>query len=69
MERKISDVKKDAALAQAQAVADKEREMNTLMRETDRENARLQVKLEALQSRLEELTASHVKTKELESKY
>jgi len=36
-----------------------------LMRETDRENARLQVKLEALQSRLKELTASHITAKEL----
>lgn len=56
MERKISDAQKDAALAQAQAVAEKEREMNGLLREADKENARLQVKLEALQARIDELT-------------
>lgn len=55
MERKISDAQKDAALAQAQAVADKEREMNGLLREADRENAKLQAKLEALQSKINEM--------------
>lgn len=56
MERKISDAKKDAALAQAQAVADKEREMNVLLRETDKENAKLQAKLEALQTKIDEIS-------------
>lgn len=56
MERKVSDVQKDAALAQAQAVAEKEREMNGLLRETDKENAKLQAKLETLQAKIDELT-------------
>ena len=55
MERKVSDVQKDAALAQAQALTDKEREMNGLLREADRENAKLQAKLEALQSKINEM--------------
>lgn len=55
MERKVSDVQKDAALAQVQAVADKEREMNGLLREADMENAKLQAKLEALQSKINEM--------------
>ena len=58
MERKISDTQKDAALTQEKAVAEKEREMNVLLREADKENAKLQVKLEALQARINELTAS-----------
>lgn len=56
MERKISDAQKDAALGQAQAVADKEREMNGLLREADRENAKLQAKLEAMQTKIDELS-------------
>ena len=56
MERKVSDVQKDAALAQAQAVAEKEREMNGLLREADKENAKLQAKLETLQAKIDELT-------------
>lgn len=58
MERQISDTQKDAALAQEKAVSDKEREMNALLREADKENAKLQVRLEALQARIDELTAS-----------
>lgn len=56
MERKVSDAQKDAALAQAQAVAEKEREMNGLLREADKENAKLQAKLETLQAKIDELT-------------
>lgn len=57
MERKISDAQKDAALTCANEVAKKEREMNGLLRETDKENAKLLVKLEALQARINELTS------------
>lgn len=58
MERKISDAQKDAALSCANEVAKKEREMNTLLREADKENARLQVQLESLQDKIAELTAA-----------
>lgn len=54
MERKISDAQKDAAFAQA--VADKEHEMNVLLREADKENAKLQAKLEALQTKIYEIS-------------
>ena len=57
MERKISDARKDAALSCANEVAKKEREMNALIREADKANARLQVQLENLQDRIAELTA------------
>lgn len=53
--------KKTLRLRQAQAVAEKEREMNGLLREADKENARLQVKLEALQARIDELTSAQAK--------
>lgn len=56
MERKISDAQKDAALLCANEVVKKEREMNALLREADRENARLQVQLESLQDKIAELT-------------
>ena len=58
MERKISDAQKDAALSCANEVAKKEREMNTLLREADKANARLQVQLESLQDKIAELTAA-----------
>lgn len=58
MERKISDAQKDAALSCANEVAKKEREMNALIRESDKENARLQVQLESLQDKIAELTAA-----------
>lgn len=56
MERKISDAQKDAALELAKAVNEKEHEMNGLLREADKENAKLQAKLEALQAKIDELT-------------
>lgn len=62
MERKISDAQKDAALSCANEVAKKEREMNALIRESDKENARLQVQLESLQDKIAELTAALEKT-------
>lgn len=58
MERKVSDAKKDAALSLAQAVAEKEHEMMGQIREADKENARLQAKIEVLEARLNELTAA-----------
>lgn len=58
MERKISDAQKDAALSCANEVAKKEREMNAMLREADKENARLQVQLESLQDKIVELTAA-----------
>lgn len=58
MERKISDAQKDAALSCANQVAKKEREMNVLLRDADKANARLQVQLENLQDRIAELTAA-----------
>lgn len=55
MERKISDAQKDAALSCANEVAKKEREMNMLLRDADKENARLQVQIETLQAKIAEL--------------
>lgn len=52
MERKVSDVQKDTALAQAQAVADKEREMMGQIREMDKLNARLQFENEELKTKI-----------------
>ncbi|MBU5679004.1 alanine-zipper protein [Blautia sp. MSJ-9] len=63
MERKISDAQKDAALLCANEVVKKEREMNALLREADRENARLQVQLESLQDKIAELTVVSDKAK------
>lgn len=58
MERKISDAEKDAALAAANATAEKEREMTALLREADKENARLQARIELLEERIKSLQAS-----------
>lgn len=52
MERKISDAEKDAALAVANAVAEKEREFATQLRAADKENARLQARIELLEEQL-----------------
>lgn len=52
MERKISDAEKDAALAVANAVAAKEREMTAQLRDADKENARLQARVELLEEQL-----------------
>lgn len=54
MDRKVSDAKKDAELAIAKAVAEKEREIRDLyeqkLRDADKENAKLQAKIEQLQN-------------------
>ena len=52
MDRKISDAEKDAALAVANAVAAKEREITGLLREAEKENARLQTRIEILEEQL-----------------
>ena len=57
-QKPISDAQKDAALSCANQVAKKEREMNVLLRDADKANARLQVQLENLQDRIAELTAA-----------
>ena len=51
-ERKISDAEKDAALAMANAVAEKEREFATQLRTADKENAKLQARIEILEEQL-----------------
>ncbi len=53
MERKISDAEKDAALAMANAVAEKEREFATQLRAADKDNARLQARIEILEEQLQ----------------
>ena len=53
MERRISDAKKDAALEVVNAVTEKEREMNAKILQVERENAKLQAKIELLEARLE----------------
>lgn len=52
MERKISEAEKDAALSTANAVNEKEREMTSLLRAADKENARLQARIELLEERI-----------------
>ena len=52
MERKISDAEKDAALAVATAVAEKERELSAQLRAADKENARLQARVEILEEQI-----------------
>lgn len=56
MERKISDAQKDSAHTCANAVAEKEREM-------DRENARLQAQIENFQAKIVELTTKNTEIK------
>ena len=58
MERKISEAEKDAALATATAVTEKEREMTALLRAADKENARLQARIELLEERIQALESS-----------
>lgn len=58
MERKISEAEKDAALATATAVAEKEREMTALLRAADKENARLQARIELLEERIRAMESS-----------
>lgn len=52
MERRVSDAKKDAALEVVNAVTEKEREMNAKILQVERENAKLQAKIELLEARL-----------------
>lgn len=58
MERKISETEKDSALAMATAVAEKEREMNAHLRVADKENARLQARIELLEERIRVLESN-----------
>lgn len=73
MDRAVSDAKKDAALAQEKAIAEavsaaqdeaqaKIQEIRDRMqdelRQTDKENAKLQAKIEALEARINELTTA-----------
>lgn len=50
LERQISDAEKDAALAVAKAVANKERELTALLRESEKEIARLQARIEIMEA-------------------
>ena len=52
VERITSDAQKDTALAVANAVAEKEREFATQLRAADKENARLQARIEILEEQL-----------------
>ena len=58
MDRKASEAEKDAALATATALTEKEREMTTLLRAADKENARLQARIELLEERIQALESS-----------
>jgi len=60
-ERKISDTKKDAALAVANAVAEKERELSAQLRAADKENARLQARVEILEEQIRAARAENRK--------
>lgn len=53
VERITSDAQKDTALAVANAVAEKEREFATQLRAADKENARLQARIEILEEQLQ----------------
>lgn len=58
MDWKISEAKKDAALETATAVAEKEREMTALLRSADKENAKLQARIELLEERIRAIEPS-----------
>ena len=58
MDWKIFEAKKDAALATATAVAEKEREMTALLRSADKENAKLQARIELLEERIRAIEPS-----------
>lgn len=58
MDWKISEAKKDATLATATAVAEKEREMTALLRSADKENAKLQARIELLEERIRAIEPS-----------
>ena len=53
VERITSDAQKDTALAVANAMAEKEREFATQLRAADKENARLQARIEILEEQLQ----------------
>ena len=53
VERITSDAQKDTALAVANAVAEKEREFATQLRTADKENAKLQARIEILEEQLQ----------------
>lgn len=53
-EQKLSAAQKDAALETLNAVAAKEREMNGQLLQLERENAKLQAKIELLEARLQQ---------------
>ena len=53
VERITSDAQKDTALAVANAVAEKEHEFATQLRAADKENARLQARIEILEEQLQ----------------
>ncbi len=57
LERKVSEIQKDADLALEKAVSKKEREMMGQIRAAEKENAKLQAKIEILEARINELTA------------
>ncbi len=60
MERKISDANKDSALALEKAVSDKERELNVKNVALEKENAKLEAKLEILEERIKALSVHEV---------
>lgn len=72
MERSLSDAKKDAALAMANAVMEKEREMQDAMRKIEMENAKLSAILEHVKAEndrlLEELAIAKEPAKEEKAK-
>ena len=51
LERQISEAEKDAELAVTKAVTEKEREMTALIREAEKEIARLQARIEVMETR------------------
>lgn len=54
MEQKLNAAAKDAELEVINAVSKKEKEMNTAILQLERENAKLQAKIEMLEGRLQE---------------
>lgn len=64
MERSLSDAKKDAALAMANAVMEKEREMQDAMRKIEMENAKLSAILEHVKAENDRLLAELAMVKE-----
>lgn len=56
MERKISDTQKDADLSLEKAVSQKEREMTSQIRDLEKDNSKLQTRIEILEERIKELT-------------